>query len=81
MGFASGGERGRRVMASRRLYVTCSIFIALTIAVACPAVSVAKRSERIADEMQNTRNLAVVLGERRRAPFRQSISWFRKPAA
>jgi PAS domain S-box-containing protein len=61
-GFASGGERGRRVTANRRLYLTCSIFIALTIAVAGLAVW-SQRRERIADEMQNTRNLAVVLGE------------------
>src|SRR6185437_4972774 len=61
-GFTSRGERGRRIGANRRLHLTYYVFIALTIAVACLAVW-SQRLDRIADEMQNTRNLAVVLGE------------------
>jgi PAS domain S-box-containing protein len=55
-------DRGRRIWANRRLHLTYYLFIALTIAVACLAVW-SQRRDRIADEMQDTRNLAVVLGE------------------
>ena len=55
-------DRGRRIWANRRLHLTYYLLIALTIAVACLAVW-SQRRDRIADEMQNTRNLAVVLGE------------------
>jgi PAS domain S-box-containing protein len=58
----------RRFLSSRRLAFGGSLFIAATIIAACLAVW-NLRSERIADEMKDTNNLAVVLAEQTARSF------------
>src|SRR5260221_7675840 len=52
--------RGERLRSGRHLYSTALIFIAMTVVAAGLSIWLLRR-DRIADEMENTRNLSVVL--------------------